>query len=277
MKDERISNLERIEIGLLLEGIYQQYGCDFRDYALSTIRRRLWKRAREENVTTISALQEKLLHDHTSFQGLFAELSIRTTTMFRDPEFYLMLRNKVIPMLRTYPFIRIWHAGCSTGEEVFSMSILLKEEGLYDRARIYATDLDPEAIQTAKARSLSVENLREYVTNYERAGGNSSLSDYYITEHSRAIFDPSLNANVTFLEHNLVTDHSFMEFNLILCRNVLIYFNKGLKNRVHELLYQSLCRFGVLGLGRRESLDFTCRERSYVPLSDGYKVYRKLR
>jgi len=156
------------------------------------------------------------------------------------------------------------------------MSILLKEEGLYARSRIYATDLDHKALQTARAGTLSGDNLREYSRNYELAGGKSSLSDYLIRQHSSAILDPALNANVCFLEHNLVTDESFMEFNLILCRNVLIYFNKGLKNRVHELLYQSLCRFGVLGLGLRESLDFTCREDSYKPLADSLKVYRKV-
>ena len=269
-------DLERIEVELLLEGIYRQYGFDFRSYAYASIRRRLWKRIDSEGLTSVSALQERVLHEPEMMEKLLLDLSINVTAMFRDPGFYVAFREKVIPMLRTYPFIRLWHAGCSTGEEVFSMAILLKEEGLYDRARIYATDINEVVLQRAKAGIFPIDRMQEYTENYIRAGGKRSFSEYYTAKYGGALFNPSLTKNVVFSQHNLVTDKSFSEFNVILCRNVLIYFDKELQTKVHELFYDSLAMFGILCLGSKESMRFMRYEQCYEQIS-GEKIYRKVR
>src|SRR5215210_3612298 len=217
------SDLERLEIELLLEGVYRHYGFDFRSYAYASIRRRLWKRVEGEGLSTVSELQARILHDPDAMERLLLDLSVNVTAMFRDPTFYKEFRDRVVPLLRTYPFIRIWHAGCSTGEEVFSMAILLEEEGLYDRSRIYATDINEVVLQKAKSGIFPIERMQEYTENYIRAGGTHSFSDYYTAKYDGALFDQSLTKNVVFSQHNLVTDRSFSEFNVILCRNVLIY------------------------------------------------------
>ena len=196
--------------------------------------------------------------------------------MFRDPSFYKEFRERVIPLLRTYPFIRIWHAGCSTGEEVFSMAILLEEEGLYDRARLYATDINDVVLQRAKQGIFPLERMQEYTDNYIRAGGTRSFSEYYTAKYDGALFSPSLTRNIVFSQHNLVTDRSFSEFHVIFCRNVLIYFDKTLQNRVHTLFYDSLVTFGVLALGSKESLKFSQYEPCYEKLSPTEKLYRKV-
>src|SRR3982751_7042023 len=213
-------DLERIEIELLLEGIFRQYGFDFRAYAYASIRRRLWKRIEEDGLSTISALQERVLHHPEMMEKLLLDLSINVTAMYRDPGFYVTFREHVVPLLRTYPFIRIWHAGCSTGEEVYSMAILLREEGLYDRARIYATDINEVVLQRAKEGIFPLERMQEYTDNYIKAGGTRSFSEYYTAMYDGALFSPALLKNVVFSQHNLVTDRSFSEFNAILCRNV---------------------------------------------------------
>jgi len=228
-------DLERIEIELLLEGIFRHYGFDFRAYAYASIRRRLWKRIEEEGLASVSALQERVLHEPEMMEKLLLDLSINVTAMFRDPSFYVAFRKHVVPMLRTYPFIRVWHAGCSTGEEVYSMAMLLREEGLYDRSRIYATDINEVVLKRAKAGIFPLERMQEYTDNYLRAGGKKSFSEYYTAKYGGALFDQSLTKNVVFSQHNLVTDRSFSEFNVILCRNVLIYFDKTLQSRVHSL------------------------------------------
>ena len=271
------SALERIEIELLLEGIYRHYGFDFRAYAYASIRRRLWKRIESEGLNSITALQDRVLHDADMMEKLLLDLSINVTAMFRDPKFYVAFRELVVPLLRTYPFIRLWHAGCSTGEEVYSMAILLDEEGLYDRARIYATDINEVVLQKAKAGIFPIERMQEYTENYIAAGGKRAFSDYYIAKYGGALFSPSLTRNVVFSQHNLVTDSSFSEFNAILCRNVLIYFDKTLQNRVHHLFYESLSTFGILALGSKESLKFSEFENCYEPISVSDKIYRKVK
>ena len=269
--------LEQIEIELLLEGIYQHYGFDFRSYAYASIRRRLWKRIEAEGLSTISGLQDRVLHEPDMMERLLLDLSINVTAMFRDPGFYKIFRQHVVPTLRTYPFIRIWHAGCATGEEVYSMAILLEEEGLYERSRIYATDINEVVLQKAKSGIFPIDRMQEYTENYIAAGGKRAFSDYYIAKYDGALFSPTLTKNVVFSQHNLVTDRSFSEFNVILCRNVLIYFDKTLQARVLTLFYDSLAMFGVLALGSKESLRFSPYEECYEQINGPEKIYRKVR
>jgi chemotaxis protein methyltransferase CheR len=270
-------DLEQLEVELLLEGVFRQYGFDFRSYAYASIRRRLWKRIEAEGLTTISGLQERVLHDPAMMERLLLDLSINVTAMFRDPGFYRVFREQVVPTLRTYPFIRLWHAGCASGEEVYSMAVILEEEGLYERSRIYATDINEVVLQKAKGGIFPIERMQEYTENYIAAGGKRAFSDYYIAKYGGALFSPSLTRNVVFSQHNLVTDSSFSEFNVILCRNVLIYFDKSLQARVHELFYNSLAMFGVLALGSRESLRFSPYEDCYEQINGPEKIYRKVR
>lgn len=268
--------LEDLEVQLLLEGIYQHYGFDFRNYALSSLKRRIWNMVRAERLDSISGLQEKLLHHPDCLQRFLLGISINVTAMFRDPSFYCAFRQHVVPLLRTYPFIRIWHAGCSTGEEVYSMAILLEEENLYARCQIYATDMNEAVLEKAAAGIFPLFLMQEYTQNYIRAGGKRSFSEYYTAAYDHAIFRSSLKEKIVFSQHNLVTDGSFNEFNVILCRNVLIYFNRILQNQVHQLLYDSLTRFGILGLGHRESLKVQSYENRYKQLVKGEKLYRRI-
>jgi chemotaxis protein methyltransferase CheR len=270
-------DLERVEIEVLLEAIFRHYGFDFRAYAYASIRRRLWKRLQAEGLKTISSLQAHVLHSPEAMERLLLDLSVNVTSMFRDPNFYKAFRRDVVPLLRTYPFIRIWHAGCSTGEEVFSTAILLQEEGLYDRARIYATDINDIVLQKARSGIFPLERMQEYTENYIRAGGTKSFSEYYTAMYGGALFSPSLTRNIVFAQHNLVTDRSFSEFNVIFCRNVLIYFEKGLQNSVHSLFYESLVMFGILALGSKESLRFSKYEPCYERLHPTEKIYRKVK
>ncbi len=269
-------SLEDIEIKLLLEGVYQYYGHDFRNYAVSSLKRRIHSFMRLEGVDNISALQQQLLHDRACLERFLLSLTVNVTSMFRDPSFYLAFRNQVVPILRTYPFIRIWHAGCSSGEEVYSMAILLQEENLYHRCRIYATDTNEKVLQNAKSGIFSLKMMQEYTQLYLKAGGKRSFSEYYTAAYDHAIFRASLRENIIFAQHNLATDSSFNEFNVIFCRNVLIYFNQILQKRVHTLFYNSLCSFGILGLGKQESIRFTPYEQYYEEIAKGEKLYRRL-
>ncbi|AHV99057.1 CheR family methyltransferase [Paenibacillus sabinae] len=269
------NELENIEIELLLTGIHRLYGYDFRNYALSSIKRRIWHHVHAENLPSISALQEKVLHDRTCFERLIYSLSIPVTEMFRDPGLFLTFRQKVVPLLRTYPYIRIWHAGCSTGEEVYSMAILLQEEGLYEKARIYATDMNNRSLQQAKEGVYEISKMKQYTKNYLEAGGKHAFSKYYTAKYNSVIFQPDLRKNIIFAEHNLATDTSFNEFNVIFCRNVMIYFNDELRDHVHGLFCESLSRFGVLVLGAKESIHFTGYSDCYEPLDRVEKIYRK--
>jgi chemotaxis protein methyltransferase CheR len=269
--------LEDIEIGLLLEGLYRHYGFDFREYSPASLKRRVLERMRVERFKTVSAYQDCVLHDTACMERLLAGLSVHVTSMFRDPSFYLTFRRKVVPLLRTYPTVRVWHAGCATGEEVYSTAILLQEEGLYSRCVIYATDISRDVLRRAREGIFPLAAMQEYTTNYVKAGGAREFSDYYAADYDNVIFQPSLAANVHFAEHNLATDGSFNEFHVIFCRNVMIYFNRTLQDRVHELLYGSLNTFGVLGLGNKETIKLTPREADYEKLDERDRLYRKVR
>src|SRR4051794_2698844 len=242
----RRRDLEAVEIDLLAEGIHEAYGFDFRRYSRPSLRRRVWRRVHAEGAGTVAGLLEQVLHDPACMQRLLADLSVNVSAMFRDPGFFRVFRTKVVPLLRTYPFLRVWNAGCSTGEETYSVAILLKETGLYDRTRIYATDMNDDTIEQARARSYPIAKMREYTANYIQAGGTHPFSEYYVADGDRVIFQPWLADNVVFAQHNLVTDRSFNEFHVIMCRNVMIYFDRELQARVHHLFYDSLTPFGVL-------------------------------
>jgi chemotaxis protein methyltransferase CheR len=269
--------LETLELGLLLTGLAKRYGYDFRQYAAAPLTRRVRHAMQREEVPTMSSLLDKLLRDSEAMARFVELVSVQTTSMFRDPRVYRSLRTQVLPMLRTYPFLRIWHAGCSTGEEVYSLAILLHEEGLYDRCRIYATDLSDRALERAKRGIVPLRVMRDYTIAYRNAGGQQDFSSYYIAGDEHAVLRQSLRRNVVFSQHNLVCDRAFNEFHLILCRNVLIYFDPRLRERAHQLFYESLGHFGVLVLGTKESLRYTGFEPKYRELDEGLRIYRRVR
>ena len=271
------ADLEQLEIDLLLEAVYRRYGFDFRQYAVASLKRRLWRRVIAEGLQTISELQARLLHDPPCMERLLLDLSINVTSMFRDPSFYVAFREHVVPLLRTYPFTRIWCAGCSTGEEVYSLAILLEEEELYDRTRIYATDINEHVLATARAGVFPLAKMQQYTQNYIRGGGRHDFSRYYVAAYDGAQFSRSLTENVVFAQHNLATDRSFNAFNAILCRNVMIYFDRTLQERVHGLFHESLETFGILALGHKESLNFTPFVDAYEELDVAERIYRKVR
>jgi chemotaxis protein methyltransferase CheR len=268
--------LEALEMDLLLEAIYRRYGYDFREYAHASLKRRIVGAVRAEKLQSISGLQERVLHDTACMERFLLALSVNVTSMFRDPQFFMAFREKVVPILRTYPFVRIWHAGCSSGEEVYSMAILLQEEGLYEKCRIYATDMNESVLKQAREGIFPLDAAEQYAGNYQKAGGKKRLTDYYTAAYGSALFRASLRSNVVFSQHNLALDGSFNHFNVILCRNVMIYFKKSLQERVHNLLYDSMDVFGILGLGSKESLQFTSHEKDYVQLEPGVKLYRRV-
>ena len=270
------SDLEQLELRLLLEAVYSQYGYDFRGYSRSSLRRRVWRRVTEEGLQTISGLQEALLHDPAVMDRLLVDLSINVTSMFRDPTFYAALRQTVVPLLKTYPYVRIWNAGCATGEETYSLAILLHEEGLAERTRIYATDINEGVLRRAREGAFPLERMQEFTRDYIRAGGRQAFSDYYKVLGDKVRFEPSLAEPVVFAQHNLVSDHRFNEFHLIVCRNVLIYFDRALQDRVHGLFHESLVRFGMLALGHKESIRFTSHADSYTELDPAEKIYRRV-
>lgn len=274
---EPLEELERIEIELLLEALYRYYGVDFRNYVLPTIRRRIWYRIRAERLKTISGLQEKVLHDRLIFKRLASDFSINVTELFRDPSFFTAFRHTIVPQLQDYSLIRIWHAGCSTGEEAYSMAILLHEEGLLEKTRIYATDMNEAVVEEAKLGSFPLERLEQYAQNYKLSGGKGSIEDYLSYANEYAKFRTFLGEKITFAQHNLAVDESFNEFHVIICRNVMIYFNSHLQNRVHELFYESLSPSGFLGLGHKESMTFTSFTDCYKEMEPNEKLYRKIK
>ncbi len=264
-----------IETDLLLEAVYHRFGYDFRDYNKAHIKRRILHRMQTTGARSISEMQHKVLHEEGFIEVILRDLSINVTEMYRDPSFYLSIRNEVFPILKTYPFIKIWHAGCATGEEVYSFAIMLKEEGLLNRAQIYATDFNPLVLETARKGIYPISRIKEYTQNYQSAGGNQSFSDYYIATYDSVILDQSLRKNIVFAEHNLVTDSVFAEVHLVVCRNVLIYFNKDLQNRVVKLFTESLVKGGFLGLGSKENLMFTDVYDKYYVVDAKEKIYKK--
>jgi chemotaxis protein methyltransferase CheR len=269
--------LEQVEVDLLLEGVYRHYGYDFRDYSPSSLRRRIRERVKAEGLRTISGLKEQALHDPACMERLLYGLSINVSAMFRDPPFYRAFRQQVVPLLRTYPFLRIWHAGCSTGEEVYSMAILLEEEGLYERTRIYATDMNDLVLRKARDGIMPLAAMQQYTANYQQAGGREAFSAYYTASYGNAIVRPSLRQNVVFAQHNLATDRAFNEFQVVMCRNVMIYFNKALQSRVLDLFRESLVRLGFLCLGSKESVKYLPQESDYEAFEPEQRIYRRVR
>lgn len=266
---------EDIEVMLLLEAIYLKYGYDFRNYTKTSIKRRIHQRLISSNLANISAMQHQLLTNKVFFETILHDFSIQVTEMFRNPLFYVALRNHVIPVLRTYPYIKIWHAGCASGEEVYSMAILLKEEGLLDKTLIYATDINELVLKKAKDGIYSLDKIKEFTQNYQKAGGMKSFSNYYTAKYDAVIMKKELKKNLIFAQHNLATDHDFGEMNLIMCRNVLIYFDDSLENRVFRLFTDSLIRQGFLCLGSKESMNYSDSYRKFEEFVPNEKIYRK--
>ncbi len=264
-------------IRALLEAIYRRYRYDFRDYAYPSIRRRVGNAVRAEGVQTIAELTRKLLDEPASMERFLRTVTVNVTTMFRDPDFYRAVRARVVPRLRSLPFVRIWHAGCSTGQEVYSLAILLEEEGIYDRCLIYATDMNLHALAEARGGIFPLARLREYTSNYLAAGGQRPFSEYYTADYDYAIFRGALRRNVIFSRHDLAVNGPFHRFQVIFCRNVLIYFNAALADRIHGLFYESLETPGFLALGVRESIRFTPHEACYEEVEAGRCIYRKVR
>ena len=274
---ETADELEKIEMEMLLEAIYRHYGFDFRNYVYSSVQRIIRYRIQAEQLATVSGLQEKLLHDHQAMKTLVEDFSINVTEMFRDPDFFLSFRRNVVPLLKEYKLILIWHAGCSSGEEVYSMLILLHEEGLLENTRIYATDMNEPILKIAKQGAFALNRMQLYTKNYLKAGGTRAFSEYYTVKNGQAAFHSFLCENVVFAPHNLAVDHSFNEFHVIICRNVMIYFNAKLQNRVHDLFYESLIVSGILGLGQKEGIAFTSKAGCYEEIDSDEKLYRKIK
>ena len=266
---------ERIEVDLLLEAVYRFYGYDFRDYARASLKRRIEQRVRFAKLTHISEMIPLILAERDFFNSFLMDMSISVTEMFRDPQIFVALREKVFEALRTYSFLKIWHAGCATGEEVYSMAILLKEAGLYEKTQIYATDYNKHSLSIAQKGIYSLKNMRTYTENYQKAGGLTSFSEYYYAKYDSAIIRDAIKKNITFAHHNLVCDGVFGEMNLILCRNVLIYFNGDLQNRVLNLFSESLCNRGFLCLGSKESLVGREVENDFQVIAKKEKIYQK--
>jgi chemotaxis protein methyltransferase CheR len=267
--------IEEIEMALLVDAIHKRYGYDFRNYSQASLKRRIRSFASQSNHSSISAMIASLLHDASFGAKLIYGLSVTVSEMFRDPEFFRTLREQVIPYLKTYPFVRIWHAGCATGEEVYSLAVVLKEEDFYDRTTIFATDFNEQALDKARQGIYPLEPMKEYTQNYQRSGGTETFSKYYRTGYDAAILDTGLKKNITFANHNLVSDGVFSEVHLVLCRNVLIYFDKTLQNRVLGLFHDSLVHGGVLALGSKETLQFSQVADAFKPMSGKWKIYQK--
>ncbi|WP_420028862.1 CheR family methyltransferase [Metarhizobium album] len=267
--------IEDIEIRLLLEALFLKYHYDFRSYAMASIKRRL-KQAREQlGFTTFSAMQESLLRDPDMLPQMLRFLTVQVSEMFRDPSYFKAIREKVVPHLRTYPSIKVWIAGCSGGEELYSLVILFREEGLEERTLFYATDINPEALKTAEAGIFALDRLQLFTENHRRSGGKSSLSDYYQAAYGKVTFDKTLRRNVVFADHSLVTDAVFAEMHLISCRNVLIYFDRDLQDRALGLFKDSLARKGFLGLGAKESLRFSRHAGAFEDFVREEKLYQR--
>jgi chemotaxis protein methyltransferase CheR len=272
-----IRSLEDIEVKLLLEAVSLRYGYDFREYAAAPLRRSILTGMVGEGVSTISAYQDRLLHDARCMHRFLSTVGVSVTSMFREPDTWRSLRDDVVPLLRTYPSLRIWSVGCATGEEVYSLAIALEEEGLLRKTSIYATDMNEDALALARVGSCPVERLRSYEGDYLRSGGHSNLASFFTTSGATARLKRDLLHNVTFAQHNLVTDASFNDFHLIICTNVLIYFRPTLQQRAHRLFYDSLVSSGFLALGQRESLVFAPESSRYHQIRDGVSVFRKVR
>lgn len=270
------ADVSDLEIRLLLEAIYHRYQYDFREYAMASLKRRLTLAVERLGCRTISGLQERVLHDAGAFTTLLPFLTVPVSEMFRDPMYFRALREVAVPVLRTYPSLKVWVAGCSTGEEVYSMAILLEEEGLLERTQIYATDINPESLRAAEAGVYALDRVRQFTESHRLAGGSSSLSAHYHAAYGSAVFDASLKKRIVFSDHSLTTDSVFAEVQLVSCRNVLIYFNRPLQDRVIGLFREALCHRGFLGLGTKETLRFTSHDRAFAEVQRPARLYQKV-
>ena len=270
------ASVSESELHLLMDAIYNTYSYDFRNYSGASQKRRILQAMTHFECPTVGTLQTMVLKDATLFMELLQYLTIPVSEMFRDPAFFLALRQQVLPVLQTYPSLKIWVAGCSTGEEVYSLAILLREEGLLEKSLIYATDINPMALDKAKRGIFPLGSIKGHTANYQQSGGQQPFSDYYSSAYDAAIFDPTLRTNVTFSDHSLATDSVFSETQLVLCRNVLIYFNKPLQNRALGLFHESLSHRGFMGLGSKESIEFSACAGHFEPLDRQARIFRKL-
>jgi chemotaxis protein methyltransferase CheR len=252
-----------IEMRLLIDAIYLKYHYDFRGYAEASLKRRLSTAPSRFGCKTLSQLQDKVLHEPATFTAVLSLLTVPVSEMFRDPSYFLSLREKVVPILRTYPSLKVWVAGCSTGEEVYSLAILLHEEGLLERSLIYATDINPQTLQTATAGIYAIDRIAGFTENHRKSGSRGSLSEYYTAAYGRAVFDKALRRHIVFSDHSLATDSVFAEVHMVSCRNVLIYFNPELQDRALGLFHEALCHKGFLGIGMKESLRFSAHAQSF--------------
>lgn len=264
-----------IELQLLIEAIYLKYHYDFREYAPASLKRRLTAAMARFGCQTLSQLQDRVLHDCATFPALLDFLTVPVSEMFRDPDYFRKLRATVIPVLRTYPSLKVWVAGCSTGEEVYSLAILLREEGLLEHTLIYATDINPQTLQKAAAGIYDVQRIAGFTEGHRRSGAQSSLSEYYTAAYGRAVFDKSLRQHIVFCDHSLATDSVFAEVQLVSCRNVLIYFNRRLQDRAVGLFRDALCRKGFLGIGSKESLRFSAHAEAFTELARNERIYQR--
>lgn len=269
--------LNDADVDATLARIKLQYGYDMTGYSRASLKRRLSRIILKNNLAGLSELEEKILASDEYFEFALKEITVNVTEMFRDPEFFKVIREKVLPELSSYPHIKIWHPACSTGEEVYSMAILLKEERLLYKSLLFGTDINQDALKNAKKGFFPLKEMKSYTQNYQKSGGQGDFSDHYTAAYDYALYDEELKEKMVFSVHNLVSDQSFNEFNMIMCRNVLIYFNKELQNRVFGLLYDSLCHFGYLALGSKESLKFTDYESKFEEVDRKNKIYRKVR
>lgn len=269
------TDIENMEITLLLEAMFMRFGYDFRHYSRASIERRVRQFQGKSGGSRISEMIPKLFYDESFFEVFVREFSITVTDMFRDPFVYLSIRKNVVPILKTYPFVKIWHAGCATGEEAYSLAIVLKEEGVYDRTTLFATDFNDAALDVAKKGIYALDDARKFTANYQAAGGRSSFSEYYHARYQAMALNKALAENITFANHNLVTDSVFGEMHLIICRNVLIYFDKALQDRVLNLFCDSLVHGGILCLGTKESLKFSTVGNRFQTIDEDARIYRK--
>jgi chemotaxis protein methyltransferase CheR len=269
------ASIIELELRQIIDAIYEKYHYDFRAYAIASLKRRLALAATRFGCQSLPELQQRVLLDPAAFTSLLNYLTIPVSELFRDPEAFRMLREKVVPLLRTYPSLKVWIAGCSTGEEAYSLAILLREEGLLERTLIYATDINGQSLQQAAAGVYDAQRIPGFTESHRRSGAPTSLSDYYTAAYGRAVFDQSLRNHIVFADHSLATDSVFAEVQLVLCRNVLIYFNRELQDRALGLFHEALCHRGFLSIGAKESIRFSAHAAGFEVINAEHRIFRK--
>ncbi len=270
-------NLSDEDIESVLDDVMELYGYDFKNYSRASLKRRIMRLISNDRFLSFAEFRYRVRNDREYFNRFVEEVTVNVTEMFRDPSFYKTIREQILPVLATWPLIRIWHAGCSTGEEVYSMAILLHETGLLHKSLLYATDINPTVLETVRTGIFPINQMKQYSENYIQSGGKADFSSYYTAQYTAAKFSDFLGKRIVLATHNLVSDSSFNEFQLILCRNVMIYFDKPLQDRVLELFYNSLEMLGYLGLGSKESLKFTNVNKNFTQMENREKLWRKVR